>query len=129
MARIYRTTDRVEVKLGEITVKIAPLSLEHKNHVQKLMLDGQKNQDLQKLNDALLLAVKHCLKDIKGVQDSDGNDYHLEFNEGLLTDNCINDLLNMEESQNLLKVCSAFVSGIPKSFNIEGVEIVEKKRQ
>lgn len=129
MTKIYRTTDRIEIKIGDITVKIAPLSLIQKNEVQSIMLEGQKNSDLQKLNAAILLAVSYCLKDIQGLEDIEGNSYQLQFENNKLTEQCVDDLMNMEETPNLLKVCSAFVAGVPKKFEIEGVEFVEKKRQ
>lgn len=129
MARIYKTTDRIEVKIGEITVKIAPLSLIQKNEIQSMMLEGQKNSDLIKLNAAIHLAVSYCLKEVQGLEDINGNPYQLQSEEGKLTEQCLNELMNMEETPNLLKVCSAFVAGIPKKFDIDGVELVEKKRQ
>ena len=129
MAKIYKASDRVEVKIGDITVKIAPLTLLQKNEVQRLMLDGQKASDILKLNDSILLAIRYCLKDIQGVKDSDENDYQLEFDSNMLTENCVNDLMNMEESQNLIKVASTFIAGIPKSFDIEGVSIVSKGKK
>lgn len=127
--RIYKTTDRLEIKIGEISVKISPLSLIQKNEVQSMMLEGQKNSDLTKLNAALILAVSYCLKEVQGLEDSNGNPYLLQFENGKLTDLCIDDLMNMEETPSLIKVCSAFVAGIPKKFDIDGVEFVEKKRQ
>lgn len=129
MAKIYRINDRVEIKIDDITVKIAPLTLQQKSEVQRMMLEGQKAGDIQKLNDSMILAIKYCLKDMKGVQDSEGNEYALEFDSGMVTDSCVNDLMNMELSPSLLKVCAGFVAGIPKNFDIEGVSIVSNGKK
>lgn len=125
MARIYKTSDRVTVKIDELTIKIAPLNLHQKNQIQRMMLDGQKTQDLPKLNQALILAIKYCLKDIKGLEDNNEESYKLEFENGELTDECLDDLMNIEAGPKLIQTCAAFVSGIPKEFKIEGVSFVD----
>ena len=135
MATIYKTTDRVAIKIGDITVKIAPLSMIQKSNVQSVLIEAQKANDIQKANEALLLSLKYCVKEIKGLQDTGGNDYQLQFENNELTDSCISDLMNMEHGNELLQACAAFVAGIPKSFdNIPGVSFAEtagkkKKRE
>lgn len=127
MSRIYKITDRIEIQIHDLKVKIAPLSLSQKSEVQALMLEGQKKQDLQLLNNAIYQAIKFCLKDIKGLEDSSGESYQLSFDNGQLSDGCLEDLTNMEHSKELIEVCSSFVSGIPKGFSIEGVSIVSNE--
>jgi len=135
MATIYKTTDRVAIKIGDITVKIAPLSMIQKSNVQSVLIEAQKANDIQKANEALLLSLKYCVKEIKGLQDTGGNDYQLQFENNELTDSCISDLMNMEHGNELLQACAAFVAGIPKSVdNIPGVSFAEtagkkKKRE
>lgn len=131
MAKIYKTTDRITVKIGDLQVKISPLSLDQKNEIQSLMLEGQKKNSIPILTESTLLAVRMCVKEISGLKNSDDTDYKLEFEDGKLTNACISDLMNMEESVNLQKVCAAFITSIPKDFDLEGVEIIkpEKKNQ
>lgn len=125
MARIYKPTDRMQFKIGEIIVKIAPLSRHQKNEVQKMMTKGQDKKDLMLLNDAIMLAISYCVKGISGVFDANNEPYQLEFDEGVLTEECISDLLNMEESKQLIQLCSEFVNGIPKKGAVAGVELIE----
>lgn len=132
MARVYKTTDRVPVKIGDITVKIAPLSLDQKNEIQEVMIEGQKKNSVAILTKSTLLAVKMCVKEIAGLKSADDSDYQLEFEDDkkeLLTDNCISDLMNMEESANLMKVCAAFITSIPKKFELDGVEIIKSEKK
>lgn len=129
MAKIYKTTDRVEFKIGDMTVKIAPLSMSQKNEVQALLLEGSKKTDAKILGQSMLLALKYCLKDLQGVTDSDDNPYQLKFDSGILTDETVEELMNMEYHAELLQVCGAFVKGVPTKLDIAGVEIIEKKSQ
>lgn len=125
MARIYKTTDRIAIRIDDITVKISPLSLIQKNQIQQIMLEGQKTSDLAKLSEGLILALKFCLKAMDGVTDSDGNPYPLKFDGDMLSDECVNDLMNMNQSAKLVQVCSAMASGVPTSFKLEGVSFAE----
>lgn len=127
MAKIYRITDRVSVKIGDIVAIISPLSLETKNEIQALMLQGQRSGDIIKLNAAMLMALRKCLKGIEGLTDSDDQPYELKFENGMVAECCIDDLTNLQMSPELLKVCAEFVNAVPKKFNIPGVEIIEKK--
>lgn len=128
MSTIYRTSDRIKVKIGEITVKLSPLSYMQKNEVQTHLTS--KNVD--GLLKGAACAVKYAVKDIQGVQDSDGREYELEFEGDSLSEDCLNDLFNFHESQNLTTICMTLLDGIPKQFMdlqtgkpIKGVSIVK----
>jgi hypothetical protein len=117
MSRIYRTTDRIAIKIHDITVKISPLSLQQKNQILSLMLEGQKDNDMVKLSQATMLAIRFCLKSVEGIQDAEGNAYQLEFDEnGMLSEQCTDDMLNMEQSTALTQVCAAIINGVPSEF-------------
>ncbi len=129
MAKIYRSTDRIQIKIGDIVCKFAPLTFEQKNEVQAMLVEGQKKFDLVLLNKGIMLAISYCLKSIDNIEDSNGEPYKLEFDGNKLTDECVNELLNMEDSPALIKVCSTIVNGIPKKFDIEGVELLETEKK
>lgn len=130
MAKIYRRTDRVSVKIGDVTVKLAPLSSHEKAEIQQAMILGRAKGDIREATRGMVLSLKYAIKGIEGVIDSDGNPYTLKFENDQLTDSCVDDLLNMELTERLALICAALVKGIPDQFTdnngvkLEGVEIV-----
>lgn len=98
------------------------------------------NGDLNAAMDAVSNSIKYSLKEIHGVtvEDEEGNEtpYKLSFEDnGDLTDECIDDLLNMEESNKINAICSSLIGGVPtgtiKDNNgnpMEGVSIIAKKK-
>ncbi len=132
MARIYKRSDRVVVKIDEVTVKLAPLSLDQKTQIQHAMILGRGKGDIKEATRGIALAMKFSVKALEGVEDSDGNPYVLQFEaDGGLTDECIDDLMNLELAKKLTMVSVAMVNGVPTKFTdaddkeIEGVHIVK----
>ena len=124
MAKIYKTTDRITIKIDDITLKIAPLSLSQKADVTSLMMQGQKDADYMKLNQAILKAVSYCVKSVEGLKDSNDEDYKLKLDEnGFVSEESLNDLSNCAVSEKILKVSSQLINGVPSDFKIEGVEV------
>jgi len=128
MAKIYRRTDRITVQVDDITVKLAPLSLSQRMELQAYFTSG----DLKEMMKGTKEVLKMTLKDMQGVEDSDGKKYELEFEDGSITEDCCEDIFNLEHSQKLLSVCSSLMSGVPaegkvvdgNGKEIEGVTVV-----
>lgn len=135
MSIIYRTTDRIPIKIHDITVKISPLSMQQKNEILALMIEGQKANDMVKLSQATMLALRFSLKSVEGIQDAEGNEYNLEFENGILTEQCTDDMLNMNQSAALTQVCAAIINGVPSQFvdgkgqPLEGVSFVQDTKK
>ncbi len=131
MAKIYKRTDRIVVKIDDITVKLSPLSLDQKTEIQQAMLVGSSKGNIKELTRGISLSIKYALKGMEGVVDSDGNPYTLHFENEILSDSCVEDLMNLEVTKKLYTVCSTLANGIPAKFvdedgkPIEGVELVK----
>lgn len=123
--RIYKTTDRIGIRIDDIQIKVSPLNFEQKTEIETHMR-GFAAGDLKGAVRGMVLAIKYALKEISGVEDSEGQPYQLSFEGSFLTDECVSDLLNLDVGGKLSIVCSSFVPGIPKDFSLEGVEFVEK---
>lgn len=109
MAKIYKTTDKIPVKIGELVFEISPLSRIQKADIQALIMEG-------KLADAAFLSVKYAVKSVKGLKYGQG-DYELEFDDNNnITEDSLDDLSNIEESTNLHIACISLINGIPKEF-------------
>lgn len=134
MSRIYRRSDRIKVKIDDITVTLAPLTLDQKTECQQALLVGHRKSDLKELTRGIKLSMKYALKDIQGVEDSEGP-YKLALVNDELTEDCLDDLTNMQLSAKLTLVCAAMVRGVPSQFTdeennpIEGVELVKQGKE
>lgn len=128
MARILRLRDRVNLQIGEVKFTLAPLS-----HFQKQELaectrikDGEEIFDLTK---AQALYIKYSLKGIDGVENYDGTKYELEFENGALTDDCVSEVLCIEQKKELLTAAWQILNGIQELIDpvtkkpLEGVDL------
>lgn len=129
--KIYRTTDRVQVKIDDVVLTIAPLTQAQKLEVQSMMMKGRATGDIETVTKGIVKAVKYAVKDLKGITDQQGNAYTLTKEGDNLTDDCAEELLNIESSEKLVLVCTSLASGFTTKFTDEkgaalvGVEVIE----
>lgn len=130
MAKILRKTDRLTVKIDDVTVKLAPLTMHQKVEIQTAMMNGRLNGDLKEATRGIVLCLKYGVKSIDGVEDSDGNPYVLKLEGEALSDETADDLMNLEITSKLSMVVAGMLNGIPSDFTdqngkpIEGVKLV-----
>ncbi len=133
MMKILKNTDRVKIDIGDVTISISPLSFNQKTEIQKYMIEAASGKIESGMKGAKL-AIQYAVKSIDGVEDVDGNKYELELDNDILTDECIEELLNSEINNELSLICINLLSGIPKEFidpatnkPLEGVSIKKQK--
>ncbi len=125
MAVVHRKSDKIKVKIEDIILTISPLSQHDKNEIQGLLVGGNVNSVMAGAS----LALKCSIKGVDGIQDVEGNDYKLDFEEGKLSDECLDDLMNLEFQDKIASVCLSLIGGIPKDFtNAETGEVLEGVR-
>ena len=122
MPTIYRKTDKIKVQIDDISIKVTPLSYSEKMEINELMSKALTEKKMKYAMDGTILAIKYSLKAITGLETPDGESYQLEMDNKQVTDDCINDLLNMKYSQKLAAVCASLVHGV-------GHEIVDPQTQ
>lgn len=114
MAKIMRTTDRMQLTIGDIIFKIAPLSKEQKQELSNCTFIN-KGQDVYDLAQAQFLYVKYGLKGISGVTDYQDKEYKLVFDDnGHLTDDCANEVLSLEAKSELMMAAWQLLNGMRK---------------
>lgn len=103
--------DRISFKIGSVSFILSPLSYLQKQELSDCtrMVAGEQHFDLVK---AQSLYVKYSLKDIKGLKDYNGEDYKLEFDGDFLTDDCVSEILNLEEREKLTNASWQILNGI-----------------
>lgn len=111
---VYRSTDRVTLKILDVTFKIKPLSYQEKMDISSEIWnhDGAKKEN--SITSARKI-MKYAIKEVDGVSYPDGTTFELRFDENNhLTDECTEELSNMEISSELIVSLYSFVKGVPK---------------
>lgn len=91
--KIARLEDRISIDLGEVKVKIAPLSGRHKQEMTSMIKQGEDSKFYIDKPAQELFLIKHSIKEVSGIKDFKDNDYQLEFDGSALTDKCAEELL------------------------------------
>lgn len=132
MARkVYKTTDKINIKIDDIVITISPLSFEVKTQIQSEIVNGGALAMIS----AAKNSIKHSVKGIKGLENLDGTPYVLEFEDNVLTDECVSDLLNIDQDSKISFVCTQLLQGVQNTFTdpqtgkpIKGISIEAPKR-
>lgn len=121
MAVVHRKSDKIKVKIDDIVLTVSPLSQHQKNEIQSRLVSGNMNSVME----GAALALKCAIKGVSGIQDVEGNDYQLSFEDNHLSDECLDDLMNLEVQDKISSVCLGLIGGIPKEFiNAETGEVL-----
>lgn len=120
--KVLKLTDRVKIKIGDVTFKVAPLSYENKLEMAGCFkMDG--GTQVQDIGRQMILALKYGVKEVEGITYADGTEYSLVFNDdGSLSDLSLSELLTGDQASDLLSTVFA-VSNLNKDPQLEGVEV------
>lgn len=123
MPKILRLKDRVKLKTGDVVFTIAPLNQLQKTEIVACT-ETKGGSDMINLTKASALYIKYSVKDMKGVKDFNDKEYELEFDDsGDLTDDCVSELMTLDEKNVLIQSSGAFIHGIGDIEKLEGVEV------
>lgn len=119
---VYRTSDRIPVQVGEVELLFAPLSFAQKTEINShvKMQSGKETPDGLKVAQ---LYIKYGIKSVKGCKLSDGSDYEVELDAaGNLTDACVDDVMSLENSPDIIRICALLANQIAKH-EVPGVTV------
>lgn len=127
--KIIRASDIVQIKINTLEIKVKPLTYGKRIEMAKFVTvkDGK---EVQNYADTMMFLIKNTVKGIK----SDGEELALEFENDVLSDDSMTDVMgllegNVEAFKDITIISSAAGKKIPKIINpedgkeIEGVEI------
>lgn len=133
MTIIYRKNDFVSLKIGDLIFKIKPLTYEERVEIMSC-LSNAGGTVVENAAKATFYSMKYAIKGIDGAFLPDGSKYDITLgDDGLITDDSIDDLLNIELNGLLSKALQNFLRGVPAKIidpqtkkDLEGVEVVRK---
>lgn len=112
MSKIYTINDKIAVKISDVTFFISPLKYSQKCELQSLMEKAISSKDMKYAQDAAFLSVKYSVKEVKGIERMDGSTFNVELENNELTEESVDNLLNIKQSTKLATVCASLVHGI-----------------
>lgn len=125
MVVIYPPDARVPIYIGDVTVWVSILTVMQKSN----LLDLTKNEAGEQKTDKYAFAfalLKYCVKEIEGLVYFDGSKYELKFDkDGNLSDDSVNELFQMDQSNKLILAASHLFSKI-EDLESEGLKIEVK---
>lgn len=139
MTRLYKTTETIYFKVDDLEIGVKPMSFSDKMEIQKHTIAATQG-DMASAMEMIHTALSISLRDIKGITTEVDNElvpYKLEFEEnGRVKKSCIDDLLNLPQSQKISQVCSALLNGVPTQIidpqtgkPLVGVTLIQKKEE
>jgi len=111
MAKILKIKDKVKLTIGDVIFTLSPLNYMQKQELAECtrIVDGSEVFDLLK---AQVYYIKHALKAVDGIEDYNGDKYELEFENDSLTDECVSEILCLEEKEKLTVAAWQILNGI-----------------
>lgn len=133
MTIIYRKNDLISLKIGDLTFNVKPMTYIERVEVMTC-LSNVEGTVVENAAKATFLAMKYTIRKLDGAFLVGGEKYKVEIAEdGYISDESIDDLLNIEQSGNLGKALHNFLKGVPAKLidprtgkELEGVEIVNQ---
>ena len=131
MSKILRLSDRLHLKIGDVEFVLAPINYYKKQKLAECTktIKGEEVFDLLK---AQFLYIKYGLKEVNGIDTFDGNAYELDFEGDELTDDCVSEILNLDQREKLTVCAWQLLNGVKELTDpitneaIEGVELEVK---
>ncbi len=118
---IYRTTDQIPVKIGEVTFWLSPLNHSQRQELLSLTV-VKEGEERAKPMQLAVLTLSIALKKVDGVQDADGSPYELELDSnGRVTEESINDIFTLDGADKLIKVSGKFALNEIADPKLDGV--------
>lgn len=128
MTIVLQDTDRIPVTIDDVTFWIRPLSWHQKMDI--MSEDSVTKGDFKNGRQTTIKAIKYAIKNVSGLVTIDDEPYELKFDpDGLLTNECVDELLNLPFGSKVVTSCYAFVPGVPDAITdakgnpIEGVKL------
>ncbi len=111
---VYRNTDRVTLKIHDVTFSVKPLTYKEKADITStISLDG--GMQTEDTMSSVQKIMKYSVKEVKGINYPDGSPLKLKFDDkNHLEEDSIDELLNMEITTDLTTALYSFMQGVPK---------------
>jgi len=122
--KILRLSDRIKLDIGGVIFTLAPLNRFHKLSLSNCttIKNGEEHYDL---SSAQALYIKHAVKNVEGLTGYNDVPYELEFDGDQLTEDCVSEILSLDQRTKLTTSAWQLLNGIKELTDLETGEKME----
>ena len=131
-----------KVKVGDVIIHCKQLSYRMRSVIGAKFHKQSAGDEIQNTLNLLFEVLRHSIVKLEGFQNPDGSDFELQFENGILAEDCLDQLMYVEKVGDVLQLCaSSFlnmkipdkivdsISGeVMEGVSIEKVEPCKKKQ-
>lgn len=122
--KVYRTTEQIPIKLGDVTLSIRPLSAGQRAEIQSMaeLRGGEYHYKADKMTVA---ALRYSIRKVEGIEFSDGP-LVADFDDNdMLTEDCIDAVFQACTNASLIRAAAVLMSRSMDLSHIDGIEVVQ----
>lgn len=122
---IYKPSDRILLKIGDISLKVSPLTALQKANLMSLtkMSAGREVADTSMM---AIMTIKYSVKEIYGVDATfaDGTEFSLSYDpDGTLSEESLTAIMQILDNGTLTQIAAQLLTTGVQSIKVPGVEV------
>ena len=122
---IYKPSDRILLKIGDISLKVSPLTALQKANLMSLtkMSAGREVTDTSLM---AIMTIKYSVKEIYGVDATfaDGTEFALSYDpDGTLSEESLTAIMQILDNGTLTQIAAQLLTTGVQSIKVPGVEV------
>lgn len=128
MAVIVQPLDFLyKIKIGEVSIYCKQLSYRMRSTIGMRFHKQNSGAETQDMIGLLFEVLKHSIKDVEGFVNPDGSPFKLDFENGAVTDDCLDKLFYVENVGDVLQICASNFINMRMPDKIIGIngEVIE----
>ena len=96
-----------KIKIGDVTVHCKQLSYRVRAQIGTLFQTQKSGTEVQNMLSILFEVLRHSIVKVEGFENPDGSPFELQFDNGVLTEECLDQLLYVERVGDVLQLCAS----------------------
>lgn len=123
---IYKPSDRVEIKIGNVKIKLSPLTALQKANLMGLtkMSGGREVVDTSMM---AIMTIKYSVKEVSGIDAkfADGSDFALSYDpDGTISEESLSALMQVLDNGLMTQVAAQLLTTGMQDISVPGVEVI-----
>lgn len=96
-----------KIKIGEVVIYCKQLSYRVRSTIGATYQKQQSGTEVQNALGLLFEVLRHSIKRVEGFENPDGSEFELVFENDILTEECLDQLMYVEGVGDVLQLCAS----------------------
>ena len=96
-----------KVKVGDVVIYCKQLSYRMRSVIGAKFHKQQAGDEIQNTLNLLFEVLRHSITKLEGFQNPDGSAFELQFENGVVTEECLDQLMYVEKVGDVLQLCAS----------------------